>query len=202
VKGLLVEEILSASPPSIALHTACMALRGGALLLSGAPGAGKSTLATALSHAGVGYAGDDITLLHPDGLVQGVPFAASVKRGAWPLLRRSFPQLTALPTHVRLDGLPVRYLPVPTARSHAGWLKVDRIVHLRRTPDARAQLLEREPAVALTWLMGEAHSSSGPAKLEDLRVFIGVVQQARRHELIYSDLDDAVRTLIAACADS
>lgn len=200
IKAYLVEQVLAKAPPRIALHTACLARGNGALLLSGPPGAGKSTLTVALSHSGFDYASDDITLLGSEGLVEGVPFAPGLKRGAWPLLRSFRPDLEDLPIHLRLDGIEVRYLTVPQAPP-AGEMRAKWIVHLSRAPDARAQLRELDPLDALTRLASEAYSAAGAATLREMRALVALVEQARCYELVYSDLADAVGVLKAACAD-
>jgi hypothetical protein len=200
IKALLVEEVLAAAPPNIALHTACLGHRNRALLLSGSPGAGKTTLAVALSRSGFDYVSDDITLLAPGGRVQGVPFAPAVKKGAWPLLDRHCGDIAALPVHLRLDDAPVRYpgvaRPPPTTWTDIGW-----IVRLHRAAGAGPELRKLDPVEALVQLMGEAYSSAGAATLDEMRALIALVEQARCFELIYSDLDAAIEALAMACAE-
>jgi hypothetical protein len=67
------------------LHSACVARNGQGVLLAGATGAGKTTLALALASSGWQQAGDDLVPLMRDGrTVAALPTAASVKReGAW-----------------------------------------------------------------------------------------------------------------------
>jgi len=199
VKGLLTEEVLATAPPDIALHAACLLTKGQALLLTGAPGAGKTTLTLALPAAGFSFAADDITLLAPDGRVRGIPFAPAVKGGAWPLLRNVVADLDAYPTHRRLDGVEVRYL-APKNPPVTDWLNVGWAVHLCRAADVAPRLIPLTPAQALTRLMAEAHSAAGPADLDTLRAIVSVAERARAFDLVYSDLGDAVRILVHACA--
>ncbi|WP_129791629.1 hypothetical protein [Sphingosinicella sp. CPCC 101087] len=199
IKGLLTEHVLSLAPPDIAVHAACLSRGDRALLLTGSPGAGKTTLAVALSLAGFALASDDITLLDPAGRALGVAFAPAVKSGSWPLLSRLRPDLPEESVHLRSDGVRVRYLP-PLAPIQAAGLEIGWIVNLRRTPGVGAGLEPLDPAGTLACLVGEAHSAAGAASLETLRMLIGVAEQARGFDLVYSDLDDGVRTLAAACA--
>ena len=83
------------------------------MLVFGPPGAGKSTLCLNLLAAGMGFAADDLTLVHCGGLVQGVPFAPTVKRGAWALAKQLGYKLDD-ETFRRLDGKNVKYI-VPGA---------------------------------------------------------------------------------------
>lgn len=200
IKGLLVEDVLAAASPDIALHTACLAYRDRALLLGGSPGAGKTTLTVALSRSGFEYVSDDITLLGRDGGVQGVPFAPAVKESAWPVLSRYCPELAASPIHMRLDDVPVRY-PGLARPPHIAWLDAGWIVHLRRTAGARAELRPLDPVEALVRLMGEAYSVAGAATTEEMHALIALVERARCFDLIYSDLDTAIAALSVLCAE-
>ncbi|WP_343518998.1 hypothetical protein [Sphingomonas sp.] len=200
IKGLLVEEVLAAAPPDIALHTACLRHRGRALLLGGPPGAGKTTLGVALARSGFEYVSDDMSLLGRDGRVRGVPFAPAVKEGAWPLLRRYCPELAALPAHMRLDDIPVRY-PGLVQAPRIAWMDAGWIVHLRRLAGATPELRPLDPVEALVRLMDEAHSAAGAATIADMRALIALVERARCFDLIYSDLDAAIAALSVRCAE-
>lgn len=105
----------------VALHVATLSTDDGALLIVGAPGAGKSTLSVALGASGFRLEGDDVGALEPDGRVRALPFPATLKSGAWPLLDQLRPDLDDRPVFVRPDEQRVRYIPldspgVPPAR--------------------------------------------------------------------------------------
>lgn len=71
------------------IHAASLAREGGAVLVVGASGAGKSTIAWELARRGATYLGDEHAFLGPDGSVAGIPRAPSFEREgqvrlAWP----------------------------------------------------------------------------------------------------------------------
>ena len=65
----------------LVFDAAALVRNGRMLLVSGHPGAGKTTLTLALVDAGFGFAGDDLALLNSEGRVTGVPFAPAIKAG-------------------------------------------------------------------------------------------------------------------------
>lgn len=196
LKAMLVEDVLRAHG-GLALHAATLHGADGALLLGGAPGAGKSTLTLALLAAGFGYGGDDVALLDAQGQVQGVPFAPAMKAGA----ARLVPGLAPLPRHRRPDGKWLRYPPVERAPG-PDWRPARWLVRLRRRPGAPATLTPMEPTAALGAFMKEAWSptrTTSPAYFQALRA---LVARADCRELVYWDLGEAVRLLTRLCASS
>lgn len=98
-----------------AVHGSVLARSGNVLILAGRSGCGKTTMAAGLVAAGWKYMSDDTALLLPQTLeCAGVPYALTLKEGAWPLLRRYFPAIDRMPIHVRADGQAVRYLCPPS----------------------------------------------------------------------------------------
>ena len=96
LKALVTEQVALKSSPDIALHSACLLTGGRGLLVSGRPGAGKTTLAVHLMEAGFAYAADDIVLIGPDGRATGVLFAPAVKQGAWSMIKKFLPDLAEI----------------------------------------------------------------------------------------------------------
>ena len=198
IKTALSEELIDRSEAFSALHAACLVHDGKALLLFGPPGAGKSTLAARLDHAGFQLGSDDLTFLGFDGLVTPVAFPLTTKSGSWPLVERFRPDLSRYPAHMRLDGKQVRYLPplrpLVTRPIPVGWT-----ICLRREESRKTELVPRGMPAALGDMLGEAFSARGHTRLEDLGMVLNVLGRAASFELFYSDLDEAAALLERTC---
>ena len=92
------------------LHASAIAIAGKGVVLAGATGYGKSTLAARFATRGATYLGDDLIALAPDGTtILAFPIAASIKRGSWERISEDFPQLLASEVF-RFGQREVRYL--------------------------------------------------------------------------------------------
>ncbi|WP_340265607.1 hypothetical protein [Sphingobium mellinum] len=198
VKARFTQDILEDARWGLALHAGCLRRGGRALLLTGRPGAGKTTLNAWLMGAGFAYDGDDITMLQSDGRVRGLPFLPTVKSGAWPLMAARFADGFQPSVHRRPDGKRVRYLmplelaePVPVP---VGW-----IVKLRRTATGDTRLVPLHPTASIRHLLSEAASATGEVDTATLATLIRAVTGARSYELHYQDLDEAARLLARLC---
>lgn len=198
VKARVIQDIIDDLRWTLALHAGCVSRGGKAMLLTGPPGAGKTTLISWLIGSGFAYHGDDISMMGPDGLVVGLPFLPTVKSGAWPMMAARYPgQLHPL-IHWRPDGRRVRYLSVPPPAGQ-GALPVGWIVKLRRTKGAPARLIEQPSATLVQHLLSEAASSSGEADRAAIDTLIRAVSQAGTWEMEYEDLDEAAALLGGLC---
>ncbi|HOJ76042.1 MAG TPA: hypothetical protein PLQ89_10245 [Phycisphaerae bacterium] len=80
-------------PGYLQIHAATMSLDGQGVILAGAPGQGKSTLAAGLLARGWSYLSDEFALIHPDTrLLEPYPKALCIKSGSFaPLLKLGLP---------------------------------------------------------------------------------------------------------------
>ena len=197
VREALTDELLHHGAYQLALHAAVLVHDGQALLVTGEPGAGKTTLALALVHAGFGFAGDDTALLDAEGRVAGVPFAATLKAGGWRNAARYRSDVMGSPVAVRPDGVRLRYLP---AASHApGALPVGWVVALDRKRRGAAALTPLSPADALRELLAGAFTPDERLSKAGFDALTKLLKGARSVRLTYSSADDAVARIREIC---
>lgn len=201
LRGAIVDLVLD-QPEYVALHAACLVdpdvPEAGAILLIGAPGAGKSTLAAMAGVAGGGLrlAGDDIVLFDPrTGLVMGVPLPLTVKSGSWDRLDGVLPNLAAQPPILRADGQWLRYAPLPPRGSGAaapGWHRVAVIVDLRRQEDVAAEAIPQSPIECLGRLLEEGFVQGGRCTSAQMRGLARMVDNAEACALRYAEAKQAL----------
>jgi hypothetical protein len=198
LKAQILDEVLERGTYTLALHAAALAGSGRMLLLSGHPGAGKTTLALALVQAGFGFAGDDLALLDAQGAVTGVPLSPAVKAGAWKLVAPFRPDLRDSPIFRRPDGMRVRYPPpqglVPARPHPVGWL-----VLLDRRTGAAAALTRADPRDAVRWMLKESYTRDRRLAAAGFTAMARCLDKADCYRLTYSDLEDAVGLLHRTC---
>lgn len=195
LKALLTDRLAMATDGgSFLIHAALLARDGQAMLLTGEPGAGKTTLSVALAAGGWDYGADDIVRVSPRRGFEGIGFSPASKSGAWPLLESYVPQLPHLPVHIRRDGQRVRYLPVD------GWAraKVEQLAWgllLARREGAGAALEPVEPLAFLSELLRSAFSARHHLTADALHALVERLSGTSCHRLIYSNLGAALGLL-------
>lgn len=193
LKAVLTEHYTAAVRDAFLMHAAFLVRGDTGLLLSGAPGAGKTTLCVALAKSGYAYQGDDIVRLESNGKATGTPFAACVKAPAWPLVASYAPEIADLPVYRRSDGKDVRYLPVlPLKRRPRN---VDFVLLLSRQSDAKPALEPVEPLEAFSTLLASAFSVKGSISAPVLKTFAGAMEGAASFKFVYSNLADAIAAI-------
>lgn len=199
IKTLLIDAVLRCAGYDVALHAAALVWKANGLLLLGSPGAGKTTLSTALVRRGFGVASDDVVLLQNNGLLAGLPLPSAIKESAWSLLSQDWPQLQSQAIYCRPDGVRVRYLQ-HEQRPNEDNLCIRNIILLDRQADAPASLQEVGAIPILEALISEGDAQNGRLSESAFRSLVGALQEARCYRLTYSDLADAVETLTGICS--
>jgi hypothetical protein len=194
LKGLLTELYAASVDGGFLAHGGFLTRGETALFLSGAPGAGKTTLTTALAASGWAYGGDDIVRIEADGRACGAPFAAAVKSGAWSLTEPYAPEIAGLPTDRRGDGQLVRYWLPPTLAERSP-RPIGAVILLARQAGERAVLRPIEPLVALTAILGSAYAERWSLDGQALEALAATLEAARCRRLVYSDIAEAVAAI-------
>ncbi|PDT50573.1 serine kinase [Sinorhizobium fredii] len=194
LKALMTDDVLAGLGTDVALHAALLVKNSRGLLICGAPGAGKTTLAVALMEAGFECGGDDLALLDDNGALRGVPFAPALKPGSWNLFSGIHHRIMSCPIHRRLDSKRVRYLaPVPYAPRKS--VALDSIVLLRRRKKGPALVSQVEPTRALSEVLAGAFTPTRRLDLMQFQRLVNAVSKARVIELTFSRLDEAAEIL-------
>jgi hypothetical protein len=197
LKAYLIQRILDRRAGDVAFHSAMLSRIGKALLISGAPGAGKSTLTARLLEEGYEYAGDDVVLIAPNGKAEGLPFPITLKSGSWNLVNRFRPEIDNLAIHGRPDSMRLRFL-WPDKIAH-GELPVAWCVFIRRTPTGEATISRLSKSDALRRLIESSYSQGEKLTLELCLALRHMITNADSFELIYSDSDSAKKAIMATC---
>lgn len=197
IKAYIAEQIVKMSPPNVVFHAACLVRGEKCILISGRPGAGKTTLALRLAEAGFEYAGDDIVLIAPDGGATGVPFAPTVKPGAWEIVNRFRPNLSDAIVHRRPDGVRVRYLsPVHTARN--GRYPVGWVIFIKRA-FGPTTLKPLGQVHAMRRLIEGSYSPGRRMNLAGCNAIKRTLATANSFELTYANLAEANDNIVRLC---
>ncbi|WP_424627933.1 hypothetical protein [Bradyrhizobium sp. SYSU BS000235] len=196
LKAYITDQLVAASPPNVVVHAACLRRGGKNLLISGRPGAGKTTLSLRLAEAGFTYGGDDITLVAPDGTAAGVPFAPAIKPGAWEIVSQFRPDLDEAVIHRRPDGKRVRY--VRPERIDGSYGPVGWILFIRRGRGP-AKFTQLDRIEVMRRLMDGSYSPGEKMTLAMCNALKQAINGADCFELSYSDSAEARDAIIRLC---
>jgi uncharacterized protein (UPF0276 family) len=198
VKLLLREMAVNRYTFLINVHAGVVSFGDGCMLLPASTGSGKTTLTAALIRSGATYFSDELAPLEEGTLaVRPLPLALTIKDGSVEALRRLYPELGALTSHVREDYVRVRYLPPP-----AGSLPADDapqpvrwIVFPRYAPVSETVLRPLSRPMALRRLLDESFVPLERLDREKVESLVQWMRTVECFELPLSSLDTAVGLL-------
>lgn len=182
-----------------ALHAACVCLEDSGVLLCGASGAGKTSLAWACARHGFTFVSDDATSLvrgSPGRTVVGQPSQLRFRDSAGEL----FPEFRGLAARQGSHGRPsieIRTHRFPAIRT-ASSCRVDHLVFLKRVGEERPRLVPIPKAEARARLEAELPVLD-PWSYERQIASLDELLDAGAYELNYGELPAAVDVLEALC---
>jgi hypothetical protein len=195
VKAFLTDALLR-TDFTLALHAALLRYGDTQLLIAGASGAGKTTLALALAaEEGCVMLGDDIVIVDETNQLRGIPFPIAVKDGSWPLLKDFCPKLASLPIHIRPDGKIVKFLPGGVDRGDNSSTKNKTIVFVRQNPAGRCSLSRMHPLDAFQRLLAEAAAPGHRLTDTAFAALRELVNTSQAFEMEISRLEDAIQAI-------
>jgi hypothetical protein len=173
------------------VHAACVALRGQGVLLCGASGAGKTTLAYFCAKNGWTYVSDNESWLvrHGGRVLLGNPQRIRFRENAAEL----FPELKGRTASTHPNGK-MSIVMSPDGLDTSYQCEVERIVFLSRRSGAATTVRAIESHNALEHFLSELPIYEDWIR-EEQQISLNRIAELRPVELRYSDLESALRTL-------
>jgi hypothetical protein len=175
------------------LHAGACGSESKCVIFPAATYSGKTTLAAVLMGAGLTLYADDSVALHRESLaVPPMPFALMVRQGSWPVISAHFPAFRNLPSYAR-HGDTIKFLQPRAEQIGSSVTQACAIVFSQWEADAITRIEPLTTFDALVrlrdcgfWL---AHDREG------IKQFLDWLQQLPIHEMVYSDVDEAARSI-------
>jgi hypothetical protein len=196
IKGMILEAMLADRQYPLALHAACVVLDERAILLVGPSGAGKTLFSLAAADQGFAYCADDVVLVDEQARIRGVPFAPAIKASGW-AFADGVENFANLDTHLRLDGVSVRYPPPPHGFVQTP-LPIGATILLDRRSDGLSHLNHVDPLEAFVALLSEASAPLRRISAADCQTLANMITARPSYRLCYSEVRDAAAMLYRA----
>lgn len=198
VKATMLERALYDCCDLAAVHAAAARRGGDCVLLPGASGAGKSSLAAGLAGEGFELLGDDTIVLTRGALqARPVPFGLCIKEGGRGVVSSRFPMIDEAPLHERPDRKQVRFLTPPdvafagpSERCRIGW-----VVFPEYMADGGTEIIEISKSTAAQRLMQCFVPLGDGLSDEDVEALTALLQGVPCYALRVSSLTDAVKLI-------
>lgn len=178
-------------------HAAVIEKGRKAIIFPAVTRSGKTTLAAALSRQGWRFYSDELAVLNKENLkVSPFLLPMSIKNGSVEVLKKYYPALPEAEVYLRPDNKRVRYIIAPqeSLASEEEEAPVGALVFLEYSPEAASSQKEIGKADALKRLAATG-SSDRELAMDDVEAMIAIVEQVPCHELVFSDLDNAIELL-------
>lgn len=169
------------------LHASAVAVKGGALLLAGAGGSGKTTLAAMLQVRGFIYLCDDVCPVTRCQQMRPVAMSQAIKAGSWPILKTLRPEIQAAPVYQRYSQR-VRFLP-PITGTLEGWNRtwpLKGLLFPRYRPESSRKWRALDPLESLQLLLQTQSIYS-----EHITELLHLIEHTPAFELQYGDFEQA-----------
>jgi hypothetical protein len=178
------------------IHAAVVERGGRALVLPGAPGAGKSTLCAALVSRGWRLLSDEMTMIDDERRLVPIPRPISLKNRSVDVIRAFAPDAVLGPPIVDTKKGDVVHVRAPTdSVLRSGETALPRwIVFPKYTPDAETSLTPESKGKAFMRLADQAFNYSVLGR-HGFDVLGDVIDACDAFDLCYGDLEDAVRRI-------
>lgn len=192
LKSVLWESAVNRHDFLFDIHAGVVGNGTSCVLFPAAPGSGKSSLVTALTHRGFQYFSDEVALIEPDTfLVPALPLAMCIKEPGWSVISRYYPQIADLPTHRRADGKVVRYIAPPKEATTQAPLPVSHIIFPNHEENAPTELRPVTRSEALTRLMAECLALRQRLDRRNVAALLRWIEGIEAYALTFSSLEAA-----------
>ena len=170
------------------LHASAVAIDTGALILAGAGGSGKTTLAASLQSRGFTYLSDDVSpVTTKSHRVRPVAMSQAIKAGSWPVLETLRPELHAQHSYQRFSHS-VRFLP-PITGCPGDWNRswpIKGLLFPLYQPHSSGVCRALNPLESLQKLL-----QSNSIYSDNVADLLRLLEQTPAFELHYADLEQA-----------
>jgi hypothetical protein len=193
VKGALWQTAVNGHEFLFYIHAGVVGTGENCILLPAAAGSGKSSLTAALTHSGFRYFSDEVALINRGTFqVPPMPLAICTKNTGWELMARYYPNIHALPVHIREDDKMVRYIPPPAGVACQSPASVSHIFFPRYDAAATNELKPIARSEALGRLMAECMALREPLNQTNAQELVQWIGGIDCYSLTFSSLDEAV----------
>jgi hypothetical protein len=199
---LLFEYSIGDRPQAPLLHAACLRRNGRRLLLAGAGGAGKSTLAVLLIDAGYAFEGDEHVFVEAEQVVVR-PRACRIKESSLRLLPNAMAEVAAKsPCYHRYDGERIFNVD-PRLFGSSWWIEqgsVDCIFVLRCNHGGFSSIRPMRSSAAVEFLLTETAWPTG-SRAGAVAAVTALAAKAKAYEVSLGDHASAIRCINSVVLD-